>query len=76
MEAMKSARPVSTDIIAVSREMVPLNRINISDEQLAWAEKIMKKVEKEGMPPIQTRWIARCLLCQAMDRNAQDTGCY
>jgi hypothetical protein len=53
MEAMKSAIPVSTDIIAVSREMVPLNRINISDEQLAWAEKIMKKVEKEGMPPIQ-----------------------
>lgn len=53
MEAMKSAQPVSTDIIAVSREMVPLNRINISDEQLAWAEKIMKKVEKEGMPPIQ-----------------------
>ncbi len=53
MEAMKSSRPVSTDIIAVSREMVPLNRINISDEQLSWAEKIMKKVEKEGMPPIQ-----------------------
>jgi neutral ceramidase len=53
MEAMKSAKPVSTDIIAVSKEMVPLNRINISDEQLAWAEKIMKKVEKEGMPPIQ-----------------------
>jgi hypothetical protein len=53
MESMKSAQPVSTDIIAVSREMVPLNRINISDEQLEWAEKLMKKVEKEGMPPIQ-----------------------
>jgi hypothetical protein len=33
--------------------MVALSRINISDEQLEWAEKIMKKVEKEGMPPIQ-----------------------
>jgi neutral ceramidase len=53
LEAMKSASPVSTDKIAVSREMVPINRINISDEQLAWAEKLMKKVEKEGMPPIQ-----------------------
>ena len=38
---------------AVSREMVPLSRINISDEQLEWAKKLMKKVEKEGMPPIQ-----------------------
>ena len=53
MEAMKSSRAVSTDIVAASREMVPLNRINISDEQIDWAQKIMKKVEKEGMPPIQ-----------------------
>ncbi len=53
MEAMKDAKPVSTDIIGVSREMVPLNRIDISDEQYDWAQKIMKKVEKEGMPPIQ-----------------------
>ncbi len=53
LEAMRSSKPVSTDIVAVSREMVPINRIDISDEQLAWAEKLMKKVEKEGMPPIQ-----------------------
>lgn len=53
LEAMKNAQPVATDVIRVSRELVPLSRINISDEQLAWAEKIMKKVEKEGMPPIQ-----------------------
>ncbi len=53
LEAMRSSKPVSTDQVAVSREMVPINRINISDEQLAWAEKLMKKVEKEGMPPIQ-----------------------
>jgi neutral ceramidase len=53
LEAMRKAEPVATDVIAVSREMVPLNRIDISDEQVAWAEKLMKKVEKEGMPPIQ-----------------------
>jgi len=53
MEAMRTARPVSTDKIAVSREMVPLSRIDISDEQLEWAKALMKKVEKEGMPPIQ-----------------------
>ena len=53
MEAMRNEKPVSTDIIAMSKEMVPLSRIDISDEQVAWAEKLMKKVEKEGMPPIQ-----------------------
>lgn len=53
MEAMEHASPVSTDKIAVSREMVPLSRIDISDEQIEWAQKLMKKVEKEGMPPIQ-----------------------
>lgn len=53
MEAMQKAKPVSTDKIAVSREMVPLSRIDITDEQLEWAKSLMKKVEKEGMPPIQ-----------------------
>jgi len=53
MEAMQNAKVVSTDKIAVSREMVPLSRIDISDEQLEWARELMKKVEKEGMPPIQ-----------------------
>jgi neutral ceramidase len=53
MEAMAHSNPVSTDKIVVSREMVPLSRIDISDEQLEWAKKLMIKVEKEGMPPIQ-----------------------
>lgn len=53
LEAMSNAQVVSSDKIAVSREMVPLSRIDISDEQLEWAKAIMKKVEKEGMPPIQ-----------------------
>jgi len=44
---------VSGDKVAVSKERVPINRINITDEQYEWAKAIMKKVEKEGMPPIQ-----------------------
>jgi hypothetical protein len=53
MEAMRNAEPVSSDKIVISKEMVPVKRISISDEQLEWAKGIMKKVEKEGMPPIQ-----------------------
>lgn len=53
MEAMENSKPVSGATVAASREMVPLDRINISDERLEWAKKIMKIVEKEGMPPIQ-----------------------
>jgi hypothetical protein len=53
MEAMRNEKPVASDVIAVSKEMVPLSRIDISDEQVEWAKAIMKKVEKEGMPPIQ-----------------------
>jgi neutral ceramidase len=53
LEAMHNEEIVSTDEIVVSREMVPLSRIDITDEQLEWAKKIMKKVDKEGMPPIQ-----------------------
>jgi hypothetical protein len=53
LEAMQNEKVVTGNEIAVSREMVPLSRIDITDEQLAWANAIMKKVEKEGMPPIQ-----------------------
>ena len=53
LEAMSNEVPVSSDVIAVSKEMVSLSRIDISDEQVEWAKAIMKKVEKEGMPPIQ-----------------------
>jgi neutral ceramidase len=53
MEAMRNAEAVASDQISVSKEMVPIKRITITDEQLVWANKIMKKVEKEGMPPIQ-----------------------
>ena len=33
--------------------MVPIKHLTITDEQYNWALAIMKKVEKEGMPPAQ-----------------------
>lgn len=53
LEAMHNEEVVSSDKIAVSKEMVPIKRITITDEQLEWAKAVMKKVEIEGMPPIQ-----------------------
>ncbi|MBK5280216.1 MAG: neutral/alkaline non-lysosomal ceramidase N-terminal domain-containing protein [Bacteroidia bacterium] len=53
LEAITSEVPVSTDIIAVSREMVPLKHLTITDEQFAWAQAVIKKVERDGMPPAQ-----------------------
>jgi len=54
LTAMNDESVVSTNnSVKVSKQMMPLKRMSISDEQLAWAEKIMAKVEKEGMPPIQ-----------------------
>ncbi|HEX8040851.1 MAG TPA: neutral/alkaline non-lysosomal ceramidase N-terminal domain-containing protein [Chryseosolibacter sp.] len=53
LEAMSHAKPVSGDVVAVSKEMVPVKRMTITDEQFAWAQAILKKVEKEGMPPLQ-----------------------
>jgi neutral ceramidase len=53
LEAIQNEQPLTGDHIAVSREMVPLKRLSITDEQFTWAKAIMKKVEKEGMPPLQ-----------------------
>jgi len=53
LEAMRNAEIVASDRIVVSKEMVPVKRITITDEQLEWAKAVMKKVEKEGMPPLQ-----------------------
>ncbi|MEP6595735.1 MAG: neutral/alkaline non-lysosomal ceramidase N-terminal domain-containing protein, partial [Ginsengibacter sp.] len=53
LEAIRNEKPVSSDVVKVSKEMVALKRMTITDEQLAWAQAIMKKVEKEGMPPLQ-----------------------
>lgn len=53
LEAINSEKQVSSDIVKVSKEMVPLKHMTITDEQFAWAQAVMKKVEKEGMPPLQ-----------------------
>jgi len=53
MEAIKSEEALSGNDVKVTKEMVPVKRLKITDEQLEWAKTIMKKVEKEGMPPIQ-----------------------
>lgn len=53
LTAMKDESVVSTNNVKVSKLMVPLKRMTISDEQLGWANEVMAKVEKDGMPPIQ-----------------------
>jgi hypothetical protein len=53
LEAMTKQKAVKGGDVLVSHEYVPLKRITITDEQLAWAEKIMERVAREGMPPIQ-----------------------
>lgn len=53
LEAINHAKAISSDIVAVSREMVPVKRMTITDEQFSWAQAILKEVEREGMPPLQ-----------------------
>jgi hypothetical protein len=53
LEAIKNEEVISGDKVAVSKERVPLKRMTITEEQLNWARAVMKKVEKEGMPPLQ-----------------------
>ena len=53
MEAIENEKIVSGNVVSVSKERVPLKRMTITGEQLAWAKAVMKKVEKEGMPPLQ-----------------------
>jgi len=53
IEAIQNETAVSGDQVMVSKEMVPIKRISITDEQIEWAKAIMKRVEREGMPPIQ-----------------------
>lgn len=53
LQAISNEKPVSSDVLKVSKEMVPIKHLTITDEQYNWAQAIMKKVEKEGMPPAQ-----------------------
>lgn len=57
MEAINKQEIVQGNQVTVSKEMVPLKRISITDDQLKWAQAVMKKAEKEGMPPIQANGI-------------------
>jgi neutral ceramidase len=53
MEAMKNQQRVKGGEVRVSRQFVPLKRMTISEERLAWARKVMERVAREGMPPLQ-----------------------
>ena len=53
LEAIKNQVEVKGGEVIISKEYVPLKRITITDEQLAWAGIIMERVAREGMPPIQ-----------------------
>ncbi len=53
IEAMNNEQPIASDVVKVSREMVPLKHFTITDEQFAWAQAVLEKVKREGMPPLQ-----------------------
>jgi hypothetical protein len=53
LEAIKNQKSNLDNTVAVSREMVPLKHITITEEQLNWAGRVIEKAKKEGMPPIQ-----------------------
>jgi hypothetical protein len=57
MMAIENSADVQGNDIVVSKEMVPLKRMTITDEQYNWAQKVMDKVKKEGMPPLQANGI-------------------
>ncbi|MCK9412605.1 MAG: neutral/alkaline non-lysosomal ceramidase N-terminal domain-containing protein [Prolixibacteraceae bacterium] len=53
MEAIRNEKAVLINTVAVSKEMVPIKRLTITEDQMVWARKIVNKIKKEGMPPIQ-----------------------
>ena len=54
LEAINEAEPLTdNNTVNISRERVPLKKMTITDEQLAWAEEVMRRVALEGMPPLQ-----------------------
>jgi len=54
LEAMNNAQPLSSNnTVEVTREMVPLKKMTITDQQYKWAKEVMERVEREGMPPLQ-----------------------
>jgi len=54
LEAVHNGNDASGDgRICIAHEWVPLKRIQITSQQLAWAEDMVAQIEKYGMPPIQ-----------------------
>lgn len=53
LEAIQHQKQVEGGLVLVSQKFIPLKRITITDEQLAWAEGVMERVAREGMPPLQ-----------------------
>ncbi len=51
--AFDNSVKVEGNDIVVSKEMVPLKRMTITEEQYNWAKQVMEKVKREGMPPLQ-----------------------
>lgn len=64
IEAMANETDMNDANVMVSREYVPLQYIKISDERYQWAKKVMKKVEEEGMPPLQKDGIPDAVYAQ------------
>jgi len=54
LEAIECQAALEGGAVKVSSEFVPLKRMTISEEQLAWAKIVMARVAIEGMPPFQT----------------------
>lgn len=53
LEAMRTAEVLSDNaVVRVSQEQVPLKKMTITEEQFAWATKVMERVAREGMPPL------------------------
>ena len=53
LKALEKKEEIKGTRIIVSKEMVPLKRMTITEEQYTWAKEIMAKVERDGMPPFQ-----------------------
>lgn len=54
LEAINNQKAMKGDgIVKVSREYVPIKHMTISGEQVAWANQVLEKVAREGMPPLQ-----------------------
>ncbi|MEO9894174.1 neutral/alkaline non-lysosomal ceramidase N-terminal domain-containing protein [Aurantibacter sp.] len=54
LEAMNKSEPASgSGVVEISREEVSIKKMTITDEQFQWANTVLKRVEKEGMPALQ-----------------------